>query len=73
MNEPQPLSIVPGRTDKELAEDFRKRAIEVLAPVIELMNEAKRAGFDLGFQIDNGQSRVDGKRALAMLMLTKSY
>jgi hypothetical protein len=44
------LTIVPGKPDKEAAEEFRARAAEAAAPFLQVVNEAKAAGFDIGVQ-----------------------
>ena len=38
-------TIVPGKSDKEIAEDFRRRMIEVHGPVLKLHDEMNAAGF----------------------------
>lgn len=45
------LSLVPNRPDAEKAAEYRARMIEALTPVLEIMTEAQRAGFDITFNI----------------------
>lgn len=40
-----------GKTDKELAKEYRQRLEELLVPVCDLMNEASRAGLKLEYNL----------------------
>ena len=46
---PDPGRLVPGRSDVELAADLKKRAMELLAPVCALLDEAHRHGLLIQF------------------------
>lgn len=46
----EPLSLVPGKTDADLAAEYRKRFAEAIKPVLALVDEASRQGLLLGFE-----------------------
>ena len=59
MNE-QPLvpvvpRLVPGRSDTELAVEYKRRALELLAQLCVIMNEARDGGLVVSFQVNNDQ------------------
>ena len=47
----EPLTIIPGRPDKEMAEDFKRRMLEAAKPLCLLMDEVKAAGFTMTFSL----------------------
>ena len=49
------LSVVPAKNDRDIAADLRKRAETLLAPMVELMNEAAREGMQMGWAIQRDQ------------------
>lgn len=49
MSTEKPLSLVPGRTDRELAEEFRQRLRAALAPAMEIVDDATREGLVVNF------------------------
>lgn len=68
MNEP--LSIVPGASDADRAADFKKRAIDLYGPILELCTEAEKFGFEL--QIQSGKGPL-GKHTITRLAVVKVY
>lgn len=60
------------RDEKWLAEDYKRRLLEAMEPVIEIMNEAAREhGMQIEYNVDLGQSRADGKRSVVNLRIVK--
>jgi hypothetical protein len=45
------LAIVPGKTDRELADDIRARLTEALKPALVILTEAKKEGLDVALSI----------------------
>lgn len=66
MNEP--LKIITGTSDQELANDLRKRMQAALVPVCEIMREADQAGLELNFNIGRDQY---GRRNVAALTIVR--
>lgn len=64
------ISLVPGRTDKDLADDLRAKLIEAMKPVLAVLDDAKAAGFVVGFACG-----VDflGKSVMTQLTIAKNY
>lgn len=63
-------SITEGRTEAQIAADYRERAIAVLDPMIALINEARREhGMIIQFQIS--QPDGFGRQSLALLEIMK--
>ena len=67
-----PVRLVPGRSDAELAADLRKRAGELLAPVCALLDEALKHGLLIQFDSINAQPplfryQVNGLRVVKHL------
>lgn len=62
MNEP--IQLVPGKSDAEMAVDFRKRIIELYEPLLELLTEANNKGFAI-----NVGCGLDGLGRIAILQL----
>ena len=63
-------TLVPGKSDAEIASDFRYRFIEVHKPILELLGEIDRAGFEVSSQI--GKNGL-GEMALNVLKIVKVY
>ena len=61
--------IVPGKSDIDLAQDYRQRLLELLEPVTVVINEARTKGLIISF----GYSPPDafGRQSLAQLDVTK--
>lgn len=70
MHAREPIALVPGKSDAELAAEFKRRAADALEPLCRLCDEARDAGFDLGFQL--GQM-WNGKTGIAALSLMKRF
>ena len=47
--------LVPGRSDAELAVEYKQRALELLSRLCVIMNEARDSGLVLAFQLSNDQ------------------
>lgn len=48
---PEPISLVPGRTDQDIVNDLKKRVIEAYKPLLDLCTEANNDGFALQITI----------------------
>jgi hypothetical protein len=44
------VTLVPGKTDRDLADDYRKQLRDVLKPVAEILDSASRDGIIISFQ-----------------------
>lgn len=64
------LTIVPGKPDKEIADDLRIRTIAALEPVLQIMTEAAKHGFTVGFNLG-----IDGlqRTVIQQIMITKNF
>jgi hypothetical protein len=40
-------TLVPTKSDADVATEFKRRAIELYEPVLQLLNEAHAAGFEI--------------------------
>jgi len=63
-------TLVPTKSDADLAAEFKKRAIEVYEPVLQLLNEANAAGFEIS--IGSGLTPI-GKHMITALRVAKVY
>ena len=63
-------TLIPTKSDADLAAEFKKRAIEVYEPVLQLLNEANAAGFEIG--IGSGLTPI-GKHMITALRVAKVY
>ncbi len=63
-------TLVPTKSDAEVAAEFKKRAIEAYEPVLQLLNEAHAAGFEIN--ITSGLAPV-GKHMITLLRVAKVY
>jgi hypothetical protein len=63
------LRIVPGKSDIELAQEYRQKLLDLLEPVTVVINEARRKGLIISF----GYSPPDafGRQSLAQLDINK--
>lgn len=68
-DETSTLMLVPGKTDQELAADFRTRIREALVPVISIMDQANAAGMLIGWRIERN---AFGKNFLLLIEINKS-
>jgi len=48
---PEPIALVSGKSDQELADEFKQRAIDAYKPLLELCTEANRKGFAMNIGI----------------------
>ena len=51
METPVSLTVVPGKTDRELADEFRVKVRVLLDMTCQVMNEANAAGLEIGWSI----------------------
>jgi len=66
-----PLTIIPGRPDREIATDLRTRVSAALQPILALMEEAAQDGFTIQFNLNVDWAT---KRAtLQQLAIVKHY
>jgi hypothetical protein len=45
------IKMVPGRSDAEIARDIASRLAAALVPACAIMDEARKHGFDVSFQL----------------------
>ena len=69
MNEPI-AKLVPTKPDAELAEEYKKRAVDAWQPILDLCTEAQRAGFEI--HVGSGAGPL-GKHVITMLKVVKVY
>lgn len=62
-------SIPLGKSEGEKAADYHQRAAALLGPVVDLINEARRDGMQINFQI--GPPDGFNRQSLVMLEITK--
>ena len=70
MTEPVAMSVVPGVSDKERADNLRHWLIEAVTPVLKLMDEADAAGLEIAFSLGKdfmGKSAITGLKILKAL------
>lgn len=44
---PEPIALVPGKSDQDVADDLRAKAIEASKYMEEILNEANTLGFNI--------------------------
>ncbi len=64
------VSIVPGKTDIELAAEFKQRIVDAHVPLLQLFDEIKAAGFEPQVMCAPGPL---GKHVITNLMLVKKF
>jgi hypothetical protein len=69
-SESKVATLVPTKSDAEVAAELKKRAIEVYEPVLQLLNEANDAGFEIS--INSGMTPI-GKQMITLLRVAKVY
>lgn len=62
-------SVPLGRSEAQIAAEYRERASALLAPLVDLINEARRDGMMIGFQI--GPPDGFNRQSLVLLEITK--
>ncbi len=70
MNPENIISIVPGKTDADLAAEFKQRIVEAHEPLLRLFDEIKAAGFEPQVICAPGPL---GKHVITNLMLVKKF
>jgi hypothetical protein len=63
-------TLVPGKNDKELSEEFKERVIEAYKPLIALCDEMDKQGFQM--QCSVGKNAF-GKYQIIQLQLMKVF
>lgn len=63
-------TLVPGKSDKELSEEFKERLAEAYKPIIILADEMDRCGFAM--QVGIGKNAF-GKHQITQLQLVKVF
>ena len=63
-------TLVPTKSDADLAAEFKRRAIELYEPVLELLNEAQAADFEIS--LGSGLAPI-GKHMITVLRVAKVY
>ena len=62
------LTVVPGKTDRELAEDFRSRVRDALQPVLAIMDEVNAAGLVIGWRVERN---AFGRNAVTVIEVSR--
>ena len=62
--------IVPTKPEAEVAADFKRRAVEIYQPLLDLCTEAHQAGFEV--HIGSGMGPL-GKHVLTMCRVIRVY
>ena len=62
--------LVPTKPDAELAAEFKKRAVELYQPILDLCTEAHAAGFEINVQSSMGPL---GKHVITLLKVVRVY
>ena len=62
--------IVPTKPDAEVAADFKRRAVEIYQPLLDLCTEAHQSGFEV--QISSGMGPL-GKHVITMCKVVRVY
>lgn len=62
-------SIPLGKSEAQIATEYRQRAGELLAPLVDLINEARSDGMQIGFQV--GPPDGFNRQSLVLLEITK--
>lgn len=70
MTSNQVVSLVPGKTDAELAASHKNAAIEALQPILLAMDDGKKDGFVISFAV--GQD-FSGRHVIATLNISKNF
>jgi len=63
-------TLVPTKSDADVAAEFKRRAIELYEPVLELLNEAQAADFEIS--LGSGLAPI-GKHMITVLRVAKVY
>jgi len=69
-NESNIATLVPTKSDADMAAELKKRAIEVYEPVLQLLNEAHAAGFEIA--VSSGLAPI-GKHMITGVRVAKVY
>ncbi len=69
-NESNIATLVPTKSDADMAAELKKRAIEVYEPVLQLLNEAHAAGFEIA--VSSGLAPI-GKHMITAVRVAKVY
>lgn len=66
----EPLSIVPTKTDKEIAEELRAKLADALTKVCAVFDDAVAAGFGAQYKIGPDYRR---KHIITEIIITKQF
>jgi uncharacterized protein (DUF2062 family) len=69
-SESKVATLVPTKSDAEVAAELKRRATEVYEPVLQLLNDAHAAGFEIA--ISSNLTPV-GKHMITLLRVAKVY
>lgn len=64
------VELVPGKTDKQIAEELKEKIIEAYKPFIEMLDEADKHGFNVVASV--GKNAI-GKYTIVQLQIMKIY
>ena len=64
------LTVVPSKPDAEIAEELKKKALELHIPILALLDEANEKGFQIMAQCGIGPL---GKHVITQFQIVKVY
>lgn len=66
----EPLKLVTAGTDVEVAAEIKKKVLATLQPMLEVLADAKKQGFDVSFALGAGPIGIP---VLQALKVTKEF
>lgn len=67
---PDPIQLVPGKTDQDVAAELKRKLIEVYQPLLQLADEANDSG--MAFQVTIGPNAF-GKFTIQQCQIMKVF
>lgn len=64
------LEVVPGKSDKEMVEDYKRKLGEAYLPVLKVLDEMHKLGFEVASQVAMGPF---GQHIVTSLTVFKKY
>lgn len=68
---PDPIQLVPNRSDQDIVDDLRKRVIEAYRPLLDLCTEAHKSGLAMQIEIGPDAFGVFGIRNFQVIKIFK--
>jgi hypothetical protein len=66
----EPLTLIPNKPDKERAAEIKQNLAAALIPIMELLDDAAKDGFEIQFMLAPGPL---GKRVIQQLRVIKEF